>query len=56
MSEWKVVEKDNKNAVHCLTWSKERAEYWIKTNGDSGRFMDKTLTKDSFIAVEIKGK
>jgi hypothetical protein len=54
MDAWKVVEKENPLAVHCLTWSEERAEYWIDKNGDSGRFMDKSLTKDSFIAVENK--
>ena len=36
----KVVEKNNPNAVHCYTWSKD---------GDSGMFTDKTLGKDSFV-------
>ena len=54
MSEWSVVEKNNPLALHCLTWSKERAEAWIEQYGDSKMFMDKTLTKESFIAVERK--
>lgn len=52
MSNFKVVEKDNKLAVHCHTWSKERAEQWIERYGDSKMFTDKTLTKQSFIVVE----
>ena len=52
MSDYLVVEKNNENAVHCITWSKERAKLWIEKNGDSGRFMDKTLTKESFIVKE----
>lgn len=52
MSNFKVVEKDNKLAVHCHTWSKERAEQWIERYGDSKMFTDKTLTKQSFIVIE----
>lgn len=48
MKDWAVVEKANPLAVHCLTWSKERAEQWIERYGDSKMFMDKTLTRDSF--------
>lgn len=48
MNDWAVVEKANPLAVHCLTWSKQRAEEWIERYGDSKMFMDKTLTKDSF--------
>lgn len=54
MSNFKVVEKNNTLAVHCLTWSKERAEHWIERYGDSKMFMDKTLTKESFVVVEVK--
>lgn len=54
MSRWKVVEKDEPNAVHLYTWSKERCEEWIEEYGDSKMFDDKTLTKDSFMAVEIE--
>lgn len=46
-ADWAVVEKGT-GAVHCLTWSKERAQEWIQRYGDSKMFMDKTLTKDSF--------
>ena len=55
MSDYKVVEKNNKNAVHCLTWSKERALYWIERYGDSKMFTDKTLTKESFIVLNPEG-
>lgn len=52
--EYKVVETDNKLAVHCLTWSRERAQQWIDKMGDSGLFSDKSLSKDSFTIVEPK--
>jgi len=49
-----VREKDNSLAVHCITWSKERAQQWIDRYGDSGIFTDKSLTKDSFyIHIEV---
>ncbi len=51
---FKVVEKKNHNAVHCLTWSRERGEQWIKKYGDSGIFVDKTLNKNSFEVIESK--
>ena len=54
MAEFKVVEKDNPLAVHCLTWSRQRGEEWIEKYGDSKMFMDKTLTRDAFIVVEEK--
>ena len=47
-TDWAVVEKANPLAVHCLTWSKERAEAWIEKYGDGKMFMDKSLTKASF--------
>ena len=53
MNNWRVVEKKDHNAIHCLTWSKERAMQWIEEYGDSGIFMDKALTKESFEVVEI---
>jgi len=49
---FKVVEKDNHLAVHCLTWSRERGEQWIEKYGDSKMFTNKKLTKDSFIVIE----
>lgn len=52
MNRFAVVEKDNPLAVHCLTWSRERAEEWIERYGDSGIFTDKTLTRDSFTVVD----
>ena len=48
MKDWAVVEKANPHAVHCLTWSRGRAEQWIERYGDSKMFTDKTLTKASF--------
>lgn len=55
MDSWKVVEKNNHLAVHCLTWSKQRGLDWIEKYGDSKIFMDKTLTKDSFEVLPIQG-
>jgi len=52
MNTVKVVEKNNPLAVHCLTWSYERAQQWIDRYGDSGIFTDKTLTRDSFMIVD----
>ena len=51
----KVVEKDNPHAVHCVTWSVERAQQWVDRTGDSGLFADKTLNKDSFCVVVEAG-
>lgn len=49
---FKVVEKKNKNAVHCISDSRERAEHWIKVTAPiyikREYFTDKTLTVDSF--------
>ncbi len=50
--EYQVIEKDNPLAVHCITWSIERGSKWIARYGDSKMFMDKTLTKESFVVVE----
>lgn len=48
MSNYRVVEKNNPLAVHCLTWSYERGLYWIESvNLDI--MMDKTLTRESFM-------
>tara|TARA_B100000749_G_scaffold273372_1_gene256252 strand:- start:6399 stop:6581 length:183 start_codon:yes stop_codon:yes gene_type:complete len=52
MCEFAVVEKNNQLAIHCVTWSKARAELWIEQNGDSGIFDNKSLNKDSFVVVE----
>jgi hypothetical protein len=52
MDKYKVVEKNNPNAVHCLTWSLERGKQWIEKYGDSGMFTNKSLTKDSFEVVK----
>ena len=51
MSGWKVVEKANPLAVHCLTWSEARGKEWIEKYGDSGMFCDKSLRRDSFVVV-----
>lgn len=53
MSDYKVVEKNNHLAVHCLTWSRSRGEHWIDRYGDSKMFMDKTLTKQSFEVIKV---
>jgi len=52
MNKWKVVEKTNHNAVHCLTWSYQRGLEWIEKYGNSGMFTDKTLSKNSFEVVK----
>lgn len=51
MDNFIVVEKENHNAVHLITWSKERGEKWIKEMGNSGMFMDKTLNEKSFEVI-----
>lgn len=55
---YKVVEKENNNAVHCICDSKERAERWITINAveycEKGYFTNKNLTKESFKIIEIK--
>lgn len=54
---FKVVEKKNPNAVHCITHTRERAEHWITVTAPKyclmGYFMDKTLTPDSFTIKEF---
>lgn len=55
---FKVVEKNNQLAVHCIADTLDRAEHWIKNNAveycAKGFFMDKTLTPDSFMVIEQK--
>jgi hypothetical protein len=50
--QFKVVEKNNPLAVHCICDTLERAQYWISVLAplyvSRGYFMDKTLTADSF--------
>ena len=52
---FKVVEKLNPNAVHCVCDSLERAKHWLHVKCpfyvDNGYFMDKTLTVDSFAII-----
>lgn len=50
---WQVVEKNNTLAVHCITWSEQRGEEWIKKYGDSGMFIDKALNKNSFKVIPV---
>ncbi len=52
--QYKVVEKNDHNAVYCITWSFERGLEWIEKYGDSGMFIDKTLTKESFEVIEVE--
>lgn len=49
---YKVTEKNKPQAIHLITWSKERGLAWIEKYGDSKIFMDKTLTKKSFKVVK----
>jgi len=51
---YKVIEKNNPLAVHCITWSEQRGLEWIERYGNSGMFIDKTLTKESFIVVKAE--
>ncbi|MCJ8292910.1 MAG: hypothetical protein MJK15_00755 [Colwellia sp.] len=51
---FKVVEKNNHLAVHCITYSRARGEHWIETTGNSKIFMDKTLTAESFEVIEAE--
>lgn len=57
-NKFKVIEKLNPLAVHCITDSLDRAEHWIKVIAPNycakGFFMDKTLTPDSFTIKESK--
>lgn len=52
---YKIVEKNNPLAVHCLCDSLERAQHWIDVKAVeyclNGYFMDKTLTPESFMIV-----
>jgi len=49
---FKVVEKNNVLAVHCICDTLTRAKYWINVLAPEycakGFFMDKTLIVDSF--------
>jgi len=49
---YKVVEKLNPLAVHCVCDTLERAQHWIDVTARlyvaKGYFTDKTLTADSF--------
>lgn len=53
---YKIVEKSNPLAVHCLCDSLERAQHWVDVKAVEyclkGYFMDKTLTSESFMIVE----
>lgn len=56
MSDFKIVERENPISIHAITWSMQRAEYWIEKYGNSKIFTDKGLTKDSFIIIKAEGK
>jgi hypothetical protein len=55
---FKVIEKLNPLAVHCIAATRDRAEHWIKVLAPDycakGYLMDKTLTPDSFTIKESK--
>ena len=52
---FKIVEKHNHLAVHCICDSLERANHWLYVKApfyvENGFFMDKTLTADSFTII-----
>lgn len=52
---FKIVEKNNTSAVHCICDSIERARHWLYVKApfyaENGFFTDKTLTADSFMIV-----
>lgn len=55
MGDYRVAEKSNPLAIHCLTWSYERGVYWIE-NVNLNFMMNKTLTRESFkIQKKIDG-
>ena len=57
---FKIVEKRNHNAIHCICDSLESAELWINEKAveycQKGYFMDKTLTPNDFEIVQNKNK
>jgi hypothetical protein len=52
---FKVVEKQNPWAVHCVCDSLERAKHWLYVKApfyaENGYFMDKSLTASSFTII-----
>jgi hypothetical protein len=54
---FKIVEKDDPLAVHCICDTLERANFWITCKTveycAKGYFVDKTLTPFSFVIVEV---
>lgn len=56
---FKVIEKANPLAVHCICSTLERAQYWIDVKAVEyclkGYFTDKTLTPDSFTIKKVEG-
>lgn len=50
--QYKVIEKQNKNALHAICYSFDGAIKWIERYGNSKMFMDKTLNKDSFEIIQ----
>ena len=55
---FKVIEANNPLAVHCIAYTKERAEHWINIKApiyiEKGYFMNKELTKESFKIIEVR--
>ena len=55
---FKVIEKSNPLAVHCLCDTLDRAQHWIDVKAVEyclkGYFMDKTLTPESFTIKKVK--
>lgn len=56
MEKFAIVERDNRNALHGLFYTRERAQYHLDHNVpvycQRGYYMDKTLTPDSFVIIE----
>ncbi len=52
---FKIVEKQNPLAVHCICDTLERALHWLHVKAPEyvkrGYFADKTLTADSFTII-----
>jgi hypothetical protein len=55
---YKIVEKNNPLAVHCLCDTLESAHRWLAVNAveycEKGYFMNKSLTPDDFMIVSYK--
>ena len=55
---YKIVEKNNQQAVHAICETEDRAKAWLQEKApiycEKGYFIDKKLTPDSFMIVKCK--